>query len=807
MRTVWQDLRYGARILRKSPGLTAAAILTLALGIGATTAIFSVIEGVLLRPLPFAEPERIVGLRETLPDEGSIPIAYRTFTAWREQNTVFEEIAALHSSEVNLEGDDPQRVASASVTPSYFAVMGTQPILGRAFLPEDALPGSERVVVLSYELWQSRFGGDRNLIGQQARIDGASFTVVGVMPPALPDASIGWASLWVPWRVRDHERSLLNPFRYLSANARLKPGVSVEQARAELERIMGTLKQEFPRTHGKPYGVDVRRLMNFVVPAGAQTALYVLAGAVLCVLLIACANVANLLLARAATRERELAVRTALGASRARIVRQLLAESLLLSLIGAGLGLWLAYLSVDALAALYADALPRFAEVSVNVKVLIFTLALSVITALAFGLAPALRATKFDVNAALKDVARGGVTASARRNRLRSALVISEIALSLVLLIAAGLLIKSFARLRAVEPGFNLDNVLTMEVNLPWATYPQPQQRVNFYRQTLERISSLPGVESASATQSVPFRPASGTDAVYIEGQPPAPPGQEPFIRGTAITSEYFQTMEIRLISGRPFTEQEAWETGGAIIVNQAFARRFFPGQDPVGRRMRLRTDMPWLTVVGVVEDTTQNALELQPIEEMYYTYANSYEPPVVRMNFAVRAAGDPAALIGAIREEIRQSDARLPVAKIATMRQLADRAMTGARFNLLLTLFAVVAFILALIGIYGVMSYTTAQRTQEIGIRIALGAEPRDILRLVVGQGLWLAAIGVATGIVAALLLMRVMASLLFGVSATDPVTFAGVALLLAGVALLASYIPARRAMKVDPMEALRYE
>jgi predicted permease len=805
MRTLWQDLRYGARAMRKSPGFTFAALTTLALGIGANTAIFSVIHAVVLSPLPFAAPERLVGLRETLPDEGSIPLAQRTFAAWSEDSAVFESVAAMYSTEVNLEGDEPQRVTAAKVTPSYFDVMGARPALGRAFLPEDARPDSEPVVVLSHELWQSRFGGEASAVGRQARIDGSSRTIVGVMPPALADADIGWTSLWTP--LRFSERGLNNPYRYVNASARLKPGVSVAQARAELERVMAALRRDFPQTHGKPYGVDVRPLGDFVVGAGTRTALYVLAGAVVFVLLIACANVANLLLARASSREREMAVRAALGASRARIVRQLLVESLFLSVLGAGLGLLLAAWGVDALAAINADAVPRFADVQINTPVLLFALGLSVLTALVFGLAPALRATKFDVNAALKGGARGGVTAGGRRDRLLGALVVSEVALSLILLVGAGLLIQSFLRLRAVEPGFDLDRVLTMEVSLPFATYGEPHQRTDFYRRTLERIRGLPGVESAGATQSLPFRPTMLTDHVVIEGRPVPPAGQEPFIRGTSVTSDYFRTMGMRLVSGRALTEQETWE-GGAIVVNESFARRFFAGQDPLGQRVRVGYDRAWLTVVGVVRDVTQNGVDKQTIEEMFVPYANGANPSVVRMNLVVRAAGDPAALAGAVREEIRRSDPALPVSNVATMRALADSALSPARFNLLLlTLFAALALALALIGIYGVMSYAVTQRTHEMGIRLALGARAADVMRLVIARGMLLALAGVTLGLAGALAVTRVMSSLLYRVSATDPLTYAGLALSLALAALLACYVPARRAAHVDPVVALRYE
>lgn len=807
MTTLLQDLRYGTRMLLKNPGFASIAVLTLALGIGANSCLFSVVNGVLLNDLPFKEADRIVGLRETLPDEGSIPLAYRTFAEWRDRSTVFESIAGMVEWNINLESDgDPLRVAGMSVSASYFAVMGLNPIMGRTFLPEEDRPGGEQVVVLGHGFWQSRFGSDPNVINRSLRINGSNYTVVGVMPPATDDPRIGWMDVWKPLAI-DDQNARANYGRYLLANARLKPGVTVEQARTELARVMNLLKQDFRETHGKDYGVDIRSLNDFLVGGNTRLALWVLLGVVGCVLLIACANVANLMLARAVSREKEIAIRTAVGASRWRLVRQLLVESVVLSIVGASVGLLLASYGIDLLIALNPDNIPRLEAVRINSSVLGFTLALTLLTGLVFGLVPALGATRIDLNEMLKEGGRGSGKAS-RHKRLRNLLVISEIAVALVLLTGAGLMIKSFLRLRSVDPGVSLDNVLTMEINLSRQSYPEPHRRINFYQQTLQRIAALPGVTIASATQSLPLRPTFLTEPVFVEGQPVPPRGQEPVLRGTNITSDYFRTVGIPLVKGRYFTEQETWKTSGVIIINEAFARHFFPHEDPLGKRIKAGFDTPWLTVVGVVRNAVQSRFENQIVEEMFYPYVNTTEPPVLRMNFAIRTAVDPATLVGPVRNEIRRMDRSLPVSHVLTMRQLADKTMTQPRFNLLLlNVFAAVALLLAGVGIYGVMSYATRQRTHEIGIRVALGAQRTDVLRSVVSQGMMLAAVGIGVGLIAAFALTRVMASLLFGVSATDPVTFISVAVLLTFVALIACYIPAYQATKVDPLVALRYE
>ncbi|MCA1612652.1 MAG: ABC transporter permease [Acidobacteria bacterium] len=806
--TLWQDIRYGARMIFKNPGVTFVIVLTLALGVGASTAIFSVVNAVLLRPLPYGSPERIVGVRETLPDEGSIPVSYRSFAEWRDRNTVFEHIAGVSSWEPNLEGgDEPVRVSVMRVSSSYFAVMGLQPAHGRAFLPEDDRAGGQRVVVISHELWQQRFGGNPNAIGQPILLDGVDLTVVGVMPPALAHPEVGWSNIWMPLRTDDQkERS--NPGRNLKVNARLKPGVTVEQARADLERIMGTLRQDFPETHGKPYGVDLRPLEHFVVPKTTRTALLILLGAVACVLLIACFNVANLLLARAVWREREIGIRTALGASRGRVIRQLLTESLVLSLLGAGLGLLLAHSGVRALLAVNPEAVPRLGDVGVDATVLGFALLVTLLTAFVFGLAPALATTKVDLSTTLKEGGRGAGRGH-RHRRLRNLLVVSEVAIAVVLLIASGLLVRSYTRLSSIKPGFSLDNVLTMEMKLPARRYREPQQKVNFFRELLEHVKALPGVTAVGAAQSLPLRGPIITDPVFVEDQPVPPAGQEPHIRQNIVTSDFFRAMGIPLVKGRYFTEQETWETGGVLIVNEAFARRFFGGEDPVGKRIRSSAEGPWRTVVGVAADTVQDGFEGQTIEETFYPYVNpGGDPPLSFLSLVIRTGVVPESLAGSVRGEIRRLDSNLPVSQVLTTRALADKAMSGRRLTLLLLgTFAGVALVLAAVGIYGVMSYTVSQRTNEIGIRMALGAGGRNVLWLILGHGLRLTLVGVAVGLAIALLLTRVLESLLYGVSRIDLLTYAGVATLLTLVALLACYVPARRATRVDPLLTLRQE
>jgi predicted permease len=806
--TLRQDVRYGTRVLLKNPTVTFVVALTIALGVGANTTIFSIVNGVLLRPLPFREPSRLVGLRETLPDEGSIPTAYRTFAEWRDRSTVFESIAGMSRWNPNLEsGDQPLRVSGMAVSASYFDVMGLRPVVGRTFLPEEDRSGAEKVVVLSNELWRQQFGGDPGIVGRPVKINGKDFKVVGVMPPALSDPEIGWMGIWTQFAL-DDQKARANPGRYLRINARLKPGVSLEQARAELGRIMSLLRHDFPETHGKEYGVDIRPLSDFVVPERTRSALLILFGVVGCVLLIACVNVANLLLARAVGRAREVSIRAALGATRGRLIRQLLTESLILSMLGAAFGLLLAWGGLRLLLDFNAGAIPRADDVRLDGVVLAFTLAVSVLTGLAFGLAPALVTTRPDLQGMLKEAGRGAGQ-GLRYHRLRSLLVISEVAAALILLISSGLMVRSYLRLSSVEPGFSLDNVLTAEVNLPATRYDERAQLVGFYRQALERVATQPGVVSAAAAQSLPLRGPIYTDPVFVEGRPVPPTGQEPYIRGNIVTADFFRAMGIEIVEGRSFTEPETWETGDALIVNRSFVRRFFPGEDPLGKRIRLGPDKPWMTVVGVVADTVQSNFEGQTIPEMFYPYTNaSEELPVAAMSLVVRTKAEPALVTAGVRDEIRRIDPALPLSNVTTMRALADKALAKPRLNLLLIgIFAAVALVLAAVGIYGVMSYAVTQRTHEIGVRMALGAQGRHVLLLVIGQGMRLMLVGGVVGLLAAFALTRLLESLLYGVSITDPLTFLSAPALLGVVGLLACYFPARRAMSLDPITSLRYE
>ena len=809
METLLKDLRYGIRSLLKRPGFTAIAIITVALGIGANTAIFSLVRGVLLRSLPFSEPERLIGIRESKVGEGhGNPMAWRSFAEFRDRARTLESIAAYRNWDPDIErADDVVRVQGAGVSYDYFKVLGVHPLLGRDFIPDDDKVGAPRTVVLGYDLWQQFYGGDREIVGKSLRIDGQSLTIIGVMPQVNLGGQIGWRSIWTPLRVNE-TRQLNNAGRWVQASARLKPGVTIEQARAELGTLMEDIKRAYPATHSREHGVYATGLKDYVVRPDAQRALWLLFGAVVLVLLIACANVANLLLARAAGRERELAVRAALGASRFSLVRQLLSESLLLSGCGAVAGWLLAQWLLAVVVKFSPEQVRSMGEIKLDAGVLVFTLVLSVLTGLLFGLAPALSATRLNLNESLKEGAR---SLSGRQHRLRGALVVSEVALALLLLIGSGLLLKSFVRLRTVELGFNPDRLLTMSLQLPFSGYDEPAQRVNYFQQTLANLQRLPGVEAAGICFSLPMTGEGATDRVWIEGRPAPPKGEEPVLRGGSVSADYFKAMGIPLRQGRAFTEDEVWQGRPVIIVNEAFARRFFPGEDPIGKRIKVgewNPNPPYSTIVGVVANHIQPGVDNRIWEEMFYPYVNTADPPLWGMNLVVKTVGDPAAMTSAIVNEARKADRLLPITRIRTMDDLRANALQSDRFNLwLLSSFAFLALLLAALGIYGVMTYITTQRTRELGIRLALGAQTSDVLKLVAGQGMKLALIGVTLGLLASFALTRLMQSLLFGVGATDPMTFGVVVLLLATVALLACYLPARRATKVDPLVALRDE
>jgi predicted permease len=807
----WRDLKYSARMLLKRPGFTSIAVATLALGIGANTAIFSLVRGVLLRPLPFSEPERLIGIRESKVGEGhGNPMAWRSFAEFRDRAQTLESMAVYVNFNPDLEqAEGTVRLQGARVSHSYFKVLGVQPVLGRDFTPEDDKVGAPGTAVLGYDLWQQLYGGDREVVGKSLRIDGQSFSIIGVMPQMSVGGQIGWRSIWTPLRTNE-ARQLNNTGRWVLALARLKPGVTLDQARAELGTLMEGIKQAYPATHSREHGVYATGLKDYVIEREAQTALWLFFGAVVLVLLISCANVANLLLARAAGREKELAVRTALGAKRFTLVRQLLSESLLLSGCGAVGGWLLAQWLLAVVVKFSPEQVRRMGEIKLDAGVLVFTLVLSVVSGLLFGLAPALGATKLNLNESLKDGAHS-VSGGRRQHRLRGALVVLEVALALVLLTGSGLLLKSFALLRTIELGFNPDRLLTMSVALPSSNYKEPAQSVNYFQQTLANLQHLPGVEAAGICFSLPLTGGGATDRVWFEGRPAPPKGEEPVLRGGSVSTDYFKAMGIPLRRGRAFTEDEVWQGRPVIIVNEAFARHFFPGEDPIGKRIKVgewKPDPPYSTIVGVVANHIQPGVDNLIWDEMFYPYVNTADPPLRGMNLVVKTVGDPAAMTSAIVNEARKADRLLPITRIMTMDELRTSALQSDRFNLwLLGSFALLALLLAALGIYGVMSYTTTQRTRELGIRLALGAQTNDVLKLVVAQGLKLALIGVALGLLGSFALTRLMKSLLFGVGTTDPVTFALVPLLLGVVVVVACYIPARRATKVDPLIALRCE
>ncbi|MEN3332444.1 MAG: hypothetical protein V7641_1809 [Blastocatellia bacterium] len=834
MQTIIQDMRYGLRMLRKRPGFTFVAVITLALGIGANTAIFSVVDAVLLRPLPYPQAERLVFLWSTMigqgvPTSGSAMPDYRE---WRDHSDTLEGLGGFYYGDFNLSstGSEPERVQGAYITSNLFEVMKVSPSLGRLFTPEEDQYGRHRVVLLSHGLWQRRFGGDPGVIGREIKIGGEGFTVAGVMPKGLPFFdNLPEVELWRPIAFASGDSFDTRNNHFVNLVGRLKPGVTTQQAQEEMSAIAHQIEEAYPENQGiGALVVPVQQQLT----GDSQTALWVLLGAVAFVLLVACVNVANLMLARAAARERELAIRASLGASRARIVRQMVIECLPFSLAGAGLGILLALWGIDLLSALLPSSLPRYNQISVNGRVLVFTLAVALFTVLLAGLLPALQTVKADVQAALNEGGRGGGSGS-RQGRLRRLLVVAEVGLALVLLIGAGLMVRSFIKLRQVDIGFSARNVLTLRISLPDAKYPVPVNAndprkpagLAFYDQLLARVEALPGVKAVTAGTILPLGAGGGWGKLLsIEGRP-APPSldQVPVVRFALISSDYFRTFGIRVRQGRAFTAQDNEDSQPVAIINETLARRFFADQDPIGKTIWMGPPDNLLPpealrpenrsfrrlIVGVVADVKGGSLNL-PTPSYVYAPLHQYrrEGYANALMLAVQTEGQPEALAGAIREQVHALDAEQPVSNVRNISELVDRALSAAKFSLLLLgLFAGVALVLASVGIYGVMSYAVTQRTHEIGVRMALGARPGDVLRMVIKQGMLLAATGVAVGIAGAWALTRLMASLLYGTSATDPLTFALIALLLSGVALVACWIPARRATKVDPMVALRYE
>jgi putative ABC transport system permease protein len=804
---LWQDLRFGARTLRKSPGFTLVAVLTLALGVGANSAIFSVVNAVLLRPLPYKDPDRLVMVWEKgNPDEFPInSVSAANFIDWREQSRVFEGMSVLGRASFNLTGaGEPLRVDGRRVSANLFRLLGVEPQLGRAFLPEEDDPGAGRVVILSHGLWQRRFGADPSVVGRPVNMNGHSYTVVGVMSPQFQFPS-RQDELWVPIAFAPKEAASRGNNSY-EVLGRLKQGVTLGQAQAEMNAIASRLKRQYPDVVKSDATVVVS--LHEQTVGDIKTALLVLLGAVGFVLLVACANVANLLLARAAVRRKEVALRVALGAGRMRLMRQFLTESVLLAALGGALGLLLALWGLSVLKAFVPESLAEVKNVALDARLLGFTAAVSLVTGLVFGLAPAAQASRLDLNEMLKE---GGRDSSSGRggDRLRGLLVVAEVAVSLVLLIGAGLLVNSFVRLRSLDPGFSPENLLTMSVMLPQQKYPDHARRVAFFSELTSRVEALPGVRAAAVTNWIPLTLQGDTFGVSVEGRPDPGPDKRPDVVTRVVSQDYFDAMGIRLLRGRKFDERtDRADSRPVAVVSETMARRLWPGEDPIGKRVQPGEPDPngWIEVVGVAGDVRQFDLAAEPRLQMYLPYAQ-FEWFVPRQ-LVVKTDGEPAGLAAAVRKTVWELDRDQPVSDVRTMEEVLSGSVARQRFStLLLGVFAALALLLAAVGIYGVMSYAVAQRTREIGIRIALGAQAGSVLRLMVGQGLKLAAAGVALGLVGALLLTRLMSSLLFGVSATDPATLVCISVVLVGVALLASYIPARRAAKVDPLVALRYQ
>jgi predicted permease len=803
---VWQDGRYAARVLRKNPGFTAIVVITLALGIGVNTAIFSLVDGILLRPLPYDQPDRLVRLVQSQRQIGleAWNLSQASFAALRDNTHSLEAVAAYSTSGANLTGDgDPERVSLGTVSADFFKVLGLPPILGRAFRAGEDTPGNNGVCVISFGFWQRRFAGDSNIIGRSLNLSSTAIEVVGVMPAGFsfprPETEI-----WIPLA--------LNPTRtapyFLRAIARLAPGVSPSEAETETTAVLWDYARQHPDIGESRVPLDQgSALKTMVTPlkevmvGATQKPLLILLCAVGLVLLIACANVANLLLARATSRVREIAVRFALGATPSRVARQLLTESLVLALIGGAGGVMLAWLGVRMLGRMPTDGIPRIEAVTVDVRVLAFTAGLALLTGLLFGLMPALRAYRMGMVAAMHEGGRGG-TSSRRSN---SVLVAAQFALSFVLLIGAGLLLKSFQRLQSVDLGFNPEKLLTMVVSLPARKYSKPDQSLQFYQGLIDRLRSLPGVRAAGLTTNIPFVGDDNTDNFIVEGHEPGTGDEGVQGQLLSMTPGNLQAMGIPLLRGRDFLEADKSNSQLVAIVDETLARMYWPDGDAVGKRVETTGDMQWMTIVGVVGGIKQDgfAEKLQP-----HIYAPLAQTPTQLVKLVIKTDGPPNSTIGAVRTVVSGLDPDIPVYSIRSMNDVIGRTLNSQRLtNLLLTSFSVLALLLAAVGIYGTMSLYVGSRKNEFGIRLALGAQPRVLLRLVLREGMLLIAAGIAIGVGGALVLTRAIASLLFEVSPTDPVVFTGVPLLLVFVALAACFVPARRASRVDPMVALRCE
>jgi len=818
MNTLLQDFKYGVRILLKHPLVTAIAIVTLALGIGANTAIFSVVNAVLLNPLPFREPDRVVALWESVPNQGRSRVTPANFHDWKKQNTVFEDVAAFGRNSLTLTGDgEPEQLVGARVSSGYFAVIGVEPIIGRAFTAEEHELGKGHVVILGNALWQRRYGGDRNIINRNITLDNTLYTVVGVMPRGLyPVSPLNPGRItfdeqeqnfWLPMSFTA-EWAAARSAHVLGVVARLKQGVSKSQATAEMNAIGARLEKEYPANRGE--GILVSPFMDEVV-GNVRPALLTLLGAVGVVLLIACANVAGLLLAQHAGRSKEIAIRAALGAGRRRLVRQFFIEGLLLSLLGTVAGLALASLGLKVLLQFVPAGVPRLAQVSLNWRVLGFTILIALGTCLIFGLIPALETSRLDLNSALEHSGRtSGPGAS--KLRFRQLLVVFQISMAVMLVIGAGLLVKSFWLLQRVDPGFESEHVLSAGLTLTISKYSEPEQINNFHKQLLERVSAIPGVKHATIAYDHPLT-SNWIDSFQVEGRVLPADSRSQSANFVPIGPEYFDTVGLKLAGGRRFTPLDDENHPGVVLVNESFVKQYFPNENALGQKMRLgppgriwrNKKLTSFEVVGVVRDVKLAGLEA-PSEPAYYIPAS--QAPLEDMTILVRTTTDPLSIVGALRQAVWSIDPNQPIANISTLEKVVDDSVAPRRLNMLLMgLFGGLAMLLSAVGIYGLLSHAVTQRTQEMGIRMALGAQVNDVLKLVLKQGMMLVVMGEIIGLVGALALTRLIRGLLFGVTPNDATTFVVVAAVLGIVALLACYFPARRATKVDPLIALRYE
>jgi putative ABC transport system permease protein len=811
MNALLKDIRYGLRSLLKQRGFTAIVVLTLALGIGASTAIFSVVNTVLLRPLPYQRADQIVAIQELGPDKKKVQVTPANFLDWRAQNTVFEQLAAILTRPANLNAaDQTERIDLAMASANFFTVFGAQPEQGRLFIPADEQAGHAPVVVISHSLWQRRFGSDGALVGKQITLDGVSYSVIGIAPTGFhyPDKTDVWIPPFklAPSLTETMDVTQVRGFGFLQAVALLKPGVSLAQAAAEMETITARLRQQYPETNNRRFNRVVSLQEHLVGETGSM--LLLLFGAVGFLLLIACANVANLLLASAAKRQREIAIRMALGASRFQVIRQLLTESTLLALAGGAIGLLLALWGVALMTKLLPRDFPRVGEITLDWRVLTFTLAAAIFTGILFGLAPSLQASNPDVQDSLKELGRGAST-SRRHNRLRNLLIVGEVALSVVLLVGAGLLFRSFMQLQAVNTGFSSQQVLTARLAPAGNSYRRDSDYIAFYSQVMQRVGAVPGVSSIGSINTLPLDKGP-TAGFRIEGREPLTQDKWPGANYRSVSPDYFRTMNISLPQGRAFNDRDVEGEPLVMIINQALARRDFPNEDPIGKRINLgnidaNRQPVWFEIVGVAGNVRSLELKEEATPEFYLS---SLQDTFTNMFVVVRSSIEPTAVVPALRAAVAEVDRTAAISDVKTMDHIVSESVTQPRFNFFLVgLFSSIALLLSAAGIYGVTAYSVSQRTQEFGIRMALGAQVGDVLRMILRQGMSLICVGIALGLVASFALTRLLKKLLFGVSVTDPLTFVAITLLLGFVALIACYIPARRATKVNPLVALRYE